>query len=207
MTIDDTAGGPCHVDRGGPDRDQRERGGEEVELDHRLIVHFARRKLALPAEHERHGEIDVDVGRREEAGEAFRLLEVSRGAAFGDLDNDGDTDVLVTNNNGPVRLFLNRIGKRNHWLGLRLLGKSANRDMLGAKVQIIVTPRQVLYRRVRTDGSYCSSQDPRVLVGIGSAERIEAIRVRWPDESVDEWKNPPLNRYLTLKQGTSSEKK
>jgi hypothetical protein len=143
----------------------------------------------------------------EQAGTAFRLLEVSRGAAFGDVDNDGDTDVLVTNNNGPARLFLNRIGNRNNWLGLRLPGKSSNRDMLGAGVEVIVTPKHVLWRRARTDGSYCSSQDPRVLVGIGSAERVLAVRVHWPEGSVEEWKNPPINRYLTLKEGASSGKK
>ncbi|HEX8846701.1 MAG TPA: CRTAC1 family protein [Pyrinomonadaceae bacterium] len=142
----------------------------------------------------------------EQAGEAFRLLEVSRGAAFGDIDNDGDTDVLVTNNNGPARLFLNRIGNRNQWLGLRLTGKRINRDMLGAKVEVVVSPKQVLLRRARTDGSYLSSQDPRVLVGLGNAERVEAVRVRWPDGQVEEWKNPPINRYLTLKEGTSSKK-
>jgi hypothetical protein len=64
-------------------------------------------------------------------------LEVSRGAAFGDVDNDGDTDVLVTNNNGPARLLLNQVGNQNHWLGLRLIGKSG-RDMLGAQVEIVV---------------------------------------------------------------------
>jgi hypothetical protein len=143
----------------------------------------------------------------EQAGEAFRLLEVSRGAAFGDIDNDGDTDVLVSNNNGPARLFINRVGNRNHWLGLRLLGRTSNRDMLGAKVEVVVNPKRVLSRRVRTDGSYCSSQDPRVLVGINTSERVEAVRVRWPDGSLEEWKSPPINRYLTLKQGVSTGKK
>ena len=142
----------------------------------------------------------------EQAGEAFRLLEVSRGAAFGDIDNDGDTDVLVTNNNGVARLFLNRIGNQNHWLGLRLLGKRFNRDMLGANVEVVITPNHVLWRRARTDGSYCSSQDPRVLVGVGNAERVEAVRVHWPDGSVEEWKNPPLNHYMTLKEGTAAGK-
>jgi hypothetical protein len=141
------------------------------------------------------------------AGGNFHLLEVSRGAAFGDIDNDGDTDVLVSNNNGPARLLVNRLGNRNHWIGLRLLGQKANRDMLGATVQVELAPKRVLVRRARTDGSYCSSQDPRVLVGLGSAERVETVRVRWPDGSLEEWKSPPINRYLTLREGTSSEKK
>ncbi|HWS99587.1 MAG TPA: CRTAC1 family protein [Pyrinomonadaceae bacterium] len=143
----------------------------------------------------------------ESAGPAFRLLEVGRGAAFGDVDNDGDTDVLVTNNNGPARLFLNRVGNRNRWLGLRLVGKSADRDMLGAGVEIVVAPRQVLRRRARTDGSYLTSQDPRVLVGLGTAERVSSVRVRWPNGNVEEWKDLPANRYLTLKEGTSPAKK
>jgi hypothetical protein len=143
----------------------------------------------------------------EQAGEAFRLLEVSRGAAFGDIDNDGDTDILVSNNNGPARLFINRVGNRNHWLGLRLLGKMSSRDMLGAKLEVVVNPKRVLWRRLRTDGSYCSSQDPRVLVGINTSERVEAVRVHWPDGSLEEWKSQPIDRYLTLKQGTSTVKK
>ena len=141
------------------------------------------------------------------AGATFRLAEVSRGAAFGDVDNDGDTDVLVTNNNGPARLFLNRIGNQNHWLGLRLIGRKANRDMLGARVEVVVAPKQVLLRRARTDGSYLSSQDPRVLVGLGAAQRVQAVRVRWPDGVTEEWKDLPADRYLTLKEGTSAAKK
>jgi hypothetical protein len=130
----------------------------------------------------------------------FSQLEVSRGAAFGDVDNDGDTDFLVTNNNGPARLLLNQIGNRNHWLGLRLVGKSG-RDMLGATVEIVVDENKVLQRRVRTDGSYLSANDPRVLVGLGAASRVKVVRVRWPDGAAEEWNNVRIDQYTMLKQG------
>lgn len=133
----------------------------------------------------------------EQAGANFQLLEVSRGAAFGDVDIDGDTDVLVTNNNGPARLLLNQVGNRNHWLGLRLVTQDV-RDALGAQVDIVVKKNQILRRRVRTDGSYLSANDPRVLVGLGNVTKVEAVRVRWPNGTVSEFKRPTIDRYTTL---------
>ena len=138
----------------------------------------------------------------DQAGSSFQLLEVSRGAAFGDIDNDGDTDVVITNNNGPVRLLLNNVGHRKQWFGLRLVSKDGGRDLLGTKVEVMSSNKSVLHRRARTDGSYLSANDPRVLVGLGNVARIETVRVRWPDGSSAEWKNPPLNKYHTWKQGT-----
>lgn len=138
-----------------------------------------------------------------QACEAFRLPEISRGAAFGDIDNDGDTDVLISNNNAPARLFLNRIGTRNNWLGLRLVGEKTRRDMLGAQVEIVVNKSRSLWRRVRTDGGYCSSQDPRVLIGLGNAKRVETLRVRWPNGKDEDWKAAPLNQYTVLTEGMS----
>jgi hypothetical protein len=140
------------------------------------------------------------------AGETLQLLEVSRGAAFGDIDNDGDTDVLITNSNGPARLFLNQVGNRNHWLGLRLVSKNG-RDLLGARVEIAVTKSNVLSRRVRTDGSYLCANDHRILVGLGSATQIDSVRVYWPDGRVADLKAPPIDQYTTWKQGTPPEKK
>jgi len=141
-----------------------------------------------------------------QAGEPFQLSEVSRGAAFGDIDNDGDIDVLITNNNGPARLLLNQVGSRNHWLGLRLIDKKTQRDMLGARVEIIISKGQSLWRRVRTDGSYLSANDPRVVAGLGGAVHLEAVRVRWPDGAVDEWTNPRIDQYITLREGDSPRK-
>jgi hypothetical protein len=129
-------------------------------------------------------------------------LEVSRGAALGDVDNDGDTDVLVMNNNGPARLLLNQIGNQNHWLGLRLVGKTG-RDMLGAVVEIVVSENNTLRRRVRADGSYLSSNDPRVLVGLGQVLKVKAVRVSWPGGTSEEWKDVAIDQYTTLKEGTS----
>ena len=145
--------------------------------------------------------IDVSA----EAGEAFNRSAVGRGAAFGDIDNDGDTDVLISNNNGRARLFLNQVGNRNRWLGLRLAGEKTNRDMLGARVEVRITKQNTLWRRVRTDGGYCSSQDPRILAGLGKSDRVDAVRVHWPSGKVEEWRDPPVNRYITLKEGASPE--
>src|SRR5207249_288063 len=109
------------------------------------------------------------------AGRVFALSEVGRGAAFGDIDNDGDTDVIVANNSGPIRLLINNLGNRNHWLGLRLVGE--RRDMLGATVAAIRRTGPTLWRRSRADGSYASANDPRVLIGLGRSTEKPTLRV------------------------------
>jgi hypothetical protein len=141
-----------------------------------------------------------DVSAR--AGKAFALSEVSRGAAFGDLDNDGDTDVAIGNAAGPLHLLMNEIGSRHHWLGLRLVGATTKRDMLGARVSILRANGSTLVRRARADGSYASANDPRVLVGLGSATEQLRVRVQWPDGTAEEWADVPIDRYTTLVQGT-----
>ncbi len=141
-----------------------------------------------------------DVSAR--AGRTFALVEAGRGAAFGDVDNDGDTDVLVGNGAGPVRLLINDIGARHHWLGLRLVGGDPRRDMLGARVEIRRTDRPSLWRRARADGSYASANDPRVLAGLGDAALPVSLRVLWPDGRAETFEGVQPDRYTTLTQGT-----
>jgi hypothetical protein len=137
------------------------------------------------------------------AGPAFTLLEVSRAAIFGDVDNDGDTDVVVTNNSGPARLLVNRVGSSHAWLGLRLVTASG-RDALGARVVLDRHDAPALWRRVRTGGSYASANDPRVLFGLGENAKLERAVVIWPSGRREEWRELPLRRYTRLEEGSGS---
>jgi hypothetical protein len=137
------------------------------------------------------------------AGRVFELVEVGRGAAFGDIDNDGDTDVVVTNGAGRARLLINNVGQSRHWLGLRLVGRDSPRDMVGARVGIVRASGAILWRRVRADGSYASANDPRVLVGLGDSTEALRVRVVWPTGEQEEWSSVPVDRYMTLRQGTA----
>ena len=134
------------------------------------------------------------------AGRVFDLSESGRGAAFGDVDNDGDVDVLIANDAGPLRLLINNIGNRSHWLGLRLVGRN-NRDALGARVGVTRSTGPTLWRRVRADGSYGSANDPRVLVGLGQSTERPRVQIQWPDGSTEEWTNVVIDHWTTLTEG------
>ncbi|HET9266753.1 MAG TPA: CRTAC1 family protein, partial [Vicinamibacterales bacterium] len=139
-----------------------------------------------------------DVSAR--AGAVFALSEVGRGAAFGDVDNDGDIDVLVGNNNGPVRLLVNQAASGAHWVGLRLVG-AGGRDQVGARVRV-TTAGTVRSRRARADGSFASANDPRVHVGLGASAAPSDVTVDWPDGRRETFAAVPADRYTTLTEGT-----
>jgi len=151
----------------------------------------------------RRGESFEDV--TAQAGTAFELSEVSRGAAFGDLDNDGDTDVVISNNAGRARLLINNIARngpgKHHWLGLRLVDPRYRRDAVGARVVVVRENAPPLWRRVRTDGSYASASDPRVLFGLGDQGGPITVRVIWPDGNEEAWTSLEPGRYHTLERG------
>ena len=136
-----------------------------------------------------------------EAGPAFQLSEVARGAAFGDIDNDGRIDIVVANNNGPARLLLNETTPKGHWLEIRLQGVKCNRDGIGARVAVLREGQKPLWGRAHTDGSYLSASDVRVHFGLGQNPKAQVL-VEWPDGSKEKWDQVRADSLIILRQGT-----
>src|SRR5437879_11086656 len=133
----------------------------------------------------------------------FAITGVGRVAAIGDIDNDGNIDIVVTNNNGPARLLLNRNHSlnRNHWLLVRLEAAHGNHFGIGAKIEVRQRGRKLL-RRAHTDSSYLSASDVRVHFGLGEDPKIEELIVRWPDGQLEAWDKIQADRIVTIRQGT-----
>ena len=125
------------------------------------------------------------------AGRAFDAPEVSRGLAFGDIDNDGALDMVVGNDSGPLRLLVNNVGSRKHWVGLKVA--------VGARVAVTASDGRTIWRRAHTDGSYASARDPRILAGLGAASGPVKIKIIWPDGKIEERSNVPIDRYTTIR--------
>jgi len=137
-----------------------------------------------------------------QSGPLFATPMSARGLALGDFDNDGAVDVLITVNNGSPLLLRNIAGGRNHWLGIHLIGKKCNRDAVGARV----TYQAGDWKRSRlkvSGGSYLSSHDPRIVLGLGKREKLDWVEVKWPlpGGGTQRFTDVPINRYITIVEG------
>ncbi len=137
-----------------------------------------------------------------EAGPVFQKAFPSRGLAVGDYNNDGRIDVLVGNNGEAPLLLRNNAGVNNHWVGLHLVGKTCNRDAVGARITWQVDGRK--YARLKNNGgSYLSSHDPREVLGLGPG-KLEWVEVRWPPPSrrVERFADLKMGAYQKIVEGT-----
>ncbi len=134
-----------------------------------------------------------------QSGAFGSLIENSRGLVFGDMDNDGDVDLLVVNEGGRARLLRNDVAGKGHWLLVNAIDPRLRRHALGARISVVADGR-TLHRIVAPAYSYLSSSDPRVHFGLGGARRVERIEVRWPDGRIETFPGGPADRIITLRR-------
>jgi enediyne biosynthesis protein E4 len=132
-------------------------------------------------------------------GPDLQAPTVSRGLAVGDYDNDGDVDVLVSNNGGAPQLLRNDGGNANHWLEVLLVGTRSNRDGVGARLKLTSGDWSMTAQRMG-GMSYQSAQDPRLHFGLGSRTRVDALEIRWPSGSLTRLTNVAANQILTIQE-------
>jgi len=140
----------------------------------------------------------VEVG--QQAGPGFALEKVSRGLASGDIDNDGDLDLLITNNGETVDLLLNDGGSRNNALLVRTIGTKSNKDGIGARLRLTVG-KQAQLREVKAGSSYLSQNDTRVHFGLAGAAGVDRLEVRWPSGHTEAIQNLSANQIITIREG------
>jgi enediyne biosynthesis protein E4 len=157
-------------------------------------AHYLQRLLLLRYE----GRRFVDISKI--SGDVFQRAWASRGAAFGDLDNDGDIDIVISTCNGPAHLLRNDGGNKNHWIGLDLRGTKSNRDGIGTKIALTTQSGKTQYNMATTTGSYLSANDRRIFFGIGKEKAIKDIRIRWPSGTVEVIPNPKADQILKVQE-------
>jgi len=142
----------------------------------------------------------VEAGRT--SGPAFAAERVSRGLAVADIDNDGDLDLLVTNNGQDAELLRNDGGNRANWLTVRLRGRAPNTDAIGARVRVTAGGRTQI-RDVKAGSSYLSQNDLRAHFGVGTATRVDRIEVVWPGGATESMADVAANQIVTIQQGNA----
>jgi enediyne biosynthesis protein E4 len=126
--------------------------------------------------------------------------ESRRGVAFGDLNNDGNVDIVILNIDGPPTLLLNQGGNSNHRVLFKLVGTKSNRMAIGARVTV-TAGKLVQFDEVRAGGSYLSQNDPRLHFGLGAEARMDLVEVRWPNGNVETLKDVPADFIYTVIEG------
>ncbi len=137
-----------------------------------------------------------------ESGPAFRVKHVGRGAAIGDFDNDGDLDIAIADCGGPPLLFRNEGGNRNHWLAIRARGRESNRFGIGSKVWVTAGGVKQ-YREINPTGSYLSTSDMRLYIGLGEQAVAERVEIEWPRGKKQVLDNVPANQFLDLDEANA----
>jgi len=138
----------------------------------------------------------------EQSGPIFSRALAGRGMAVGDFDNDDSVDVLIARNDDAPVLLRNLAGRQNHWLGLKLVGRKSNIDAVGAKVGY--QAGELLRHQWKTGGgSYLSSHDPRMVLGLGPRKKVDWLAVKWPHPSgkTERFTALPVDRYITIVEG------
>jgi hypothetical protein len=134
------------------------------------------------------------------SGDVLMSRRVSRGAAFGDIDNDGDIDVVINNLDGAATVLKNDGGNKNNWLSIKTIGSRKNRDALGAQVKV-TAEELVQVKEVYSGGSYISQNDTRLHFGLGNKTRVDSIEVRWPAGKVEVIRDVPANGFVVIEEG------
>ena len=139
----------------------------------------------------------VDVS--DTGGDLVAEARVSRGAAFGDVDRDGDTDVVISNSGGPLELLLNELGHASEWIGLELAGPGARDTNVGSRIRVEVADGTTRWARVHTDTGYASAHDPAVLIGLADSQ-AELVEIRWTSGRTTRVRKPSPRRYALLRE-------